>query len=266
MASGWERSWDKGAREGAQEAFNGRQVVSIEGGLSSSQTKEVFEILDEFPLVLVDADSRGNMYAIPSLRRFTRAFGFEPDAEECARLNADSATLEGHKSVEHVPMALARTPGPVTLNICKNPNNTSFLMPNEPLLDRIILAGYDPRNEFPVVGTFECEATTIDEFMADKKLPYLDFIKLDTQGSELDIIEGGEKTFGETLLAATIEVDKAPSCSSNAVTVGKTKGDPFKTYIGPVLEREMIGFVTSIAVIFNAWVSSTVLLRESVAR
>lgn len=207
MASGWERSWDKGAREWAQEVFNGRQVVSIEGGLSSSQTKEVFEILDEFPLVLVDADSRGNMYAIPSLRRFTRAFGFEPDAEECARLNADSATLEGHKSVEHVPMALARTPGPVTLNICKNPNNTSFLMPNEPLLDRIILAGYDPRNEFPVVGTFECEATTIDEFMADKKLPYLDFIKLDTQGSELDIIEGGEKTFGETLLAATIEVE-----------------------------------------------------------
>jgi FkbM family methyltransferase len=38
------------------------------------------------------------------------------------------------------------------------------------------------------------QAISIDEFIEDRKLPLTDFIKIDTQGSELDILQGAKKS------------------------------------------------------------------------
>jgi hypothetical protein len=40
--------------------------------------------------------------------------------------------------------------------------------------------------------------TTLDEVVKKKKLKNIDFIKIDTQGSELNILKGGRKTLKNT--------------------------------------------------------------------
>jgi len=57
--------------------------------------------------------------------------------------------------------------------------------------------------------------TTLDEMVAKRKLKNIDFIKIDTQGSELNILKGGKKTVdrAEFILLETQNLeynDKAP--------------------------------------------------------
>ena len=189
------------------ELYAARAVVPVDAGLPPDLGAELRRLLTEHPLVLIDVGARGGMYTVPSLRPYTRVFGFEPDAEECARLNAHPTLSEGHLEFKFFPFALASSSGRVRINICQNPNNSSMLEPNFDVLDPLILAGYDPAELFPVVGAFECDATTLDEFVADQGLSDVDLVKLDTQGSELDIIQGGRRTFAEDVVAATLEVE-----------------------------------------------------------
>jgi len=44
------------------------------------------------------------------------------------------------------------------------------------------------------------KGTTIDNLIEKNSLPLPDFVKIDTQGSELDILEGGKKTFSKCSL------------------------------------------------------------------
>jgi methyltransferase FkbM-like protein len=50
------------------------------------------------------------------------------------------------------------------------------------------------------------KTTTLDDVVRDQHLRFVDFIKLDTQGSELDILRGGPVTIGEMALGLRIEV------------------------------------------------------------
>ena len=44
------------------------------------------------------------------------------------------------------------------------------------------------------------KAVTLDKLVSKNNIPLPDFIKIDTQGSELDILRGGEKTISNCSL------------------------------------------------------------------
>ena len=117
---------------------------------------------------------------------FARAEGFEPDPREFARLPKGGAVPYHH-------CALAERSGAaMTLHIAREPGKTSVYEPNLPLLRRF------PRAErWEIVGTRALEGgfvRTLDETVSGA-----DFLKLDTQGSELDILRGGPVTVSKAL-------------------------------------------------------------------
>ena len=123
--------------------------------------------------------------------------GFEPDVEECSHLK----TLFCHHTF--VPLALDSKPGRRTLYITENNQCSSFYYPFQDLAE----AGmYGHR----LIGTREVEATTLDlwfEEHGNGERPEL--IKLDTQGSELDILKGATETL-KTALVVMSEVEFRP--------------------------------------------------------
>ena len=112
--------------------------------------------------------------------------GFDPDAEECARLQA----LAGpQSSARFVPVGLGPEPGLATLYMTKDPGGYSVFPSSADAVEHH--PGLDGGR---VEQTMAISVTTLDEWCRDNDVLEVDVIKLDTQGSELGILEGAEKT------------------------------------------------------------------------
>jgi FkbM family methyltransferase len=125
--------------------------------------------------------------------------GFEPEESECARLQKLAAA---HQSF--YPYALNDSPGPCSFHVTKKASSSSIYKPN-----RVLLDNFPIRDWFDVVSVESLVATTLDELSAQKKFGSVDFLKLDVQGAELNILRGGRNVVGSEVLAIELEVEFA---------------------------------------------------------
>ena len=153
------------------------------------------------PLVIVDVGCRwGFADVFPLDASDLKIFGFEPDAEECERLRA---LYQGRK-VEIVPLGLAGRPGKRTLYFTRQPACSSLLKPIDALT-----RDYPALHCAQEVRSIEIDTTTLDIWARSIDLGAVDYLKLDTQGTELEILQGGESIL-PSVRALEIEVEFNP--------------------------------------------------------
>lgn len=150
----------------------------------------------ESPLTLVDVGSMGGLepdWAWLKEEGLIKSVGFEPDEREFAKLRSDERT------VFH-PCALSAVSGrSLELHVAREPGKTSLFSPNMDLLRRF------PRPErFETVRSVILPAERVRTL--DEIVPTADFLKLDTQGSELSILQGGEMLL-KGVLGLKVEVE-----------------------------------------------------------
>ena len=132
-----------------------------------------------------------------------RVFGFDPDPVECQRLNALLDDRCEH-TARYVPVALGATTGVATLFVTEEPACSSLYPPIPQLADRFTeLACIAPRSEV------EVQIMRLDEWCAAEGVERIDFMKLDTQGSELGVLQGAGQLLDDLLLLE-IEVEFNP--------------------------------------------------------
>lgn len=158
------------------------------------------------PIVVVDVGCRwgfAERFLSEECQKVFRVFGFDPDEIECSRLQASYSHLpKGY--VTCVPVGLAGSPGVRNLYLTKEPACSSlhpplqFLAEKYPALDCISLQ--------KIVTT---RVTTLDLWAQENYLQVIDYIKIDTQGSELEILKGGNDII-ETARCIDIEVEFNP--------------------------------------------------------
>jgi FkbM family methyltransferase len=155
-------------------------------------------LLDE-PIVIVDVGCRwGFADTWEQLGDRCRAIGFEPDEDECERLRGH---YHDRPSVEVVGHALGAEPGPATLYITREPACSSLYQPSDDVVDR------HPRLEPQrLVARQQIELTTLDNWCEHHGVDRVDFIKLDTQGSEFDVLRGAPRAL-ERVTAVQTEVE-----------------------------------------------------------
>ncbi|CAO3363307.1 hypothetical protein [Azospirillum melinis] len=155
-------------------------------------------------LVVVDVGARGGAELSgwsPVLSRVD-LHGFEPDEQACRDLEA-TIPNDGARYRYH-PVALDRQAmSGRDLYLTRNRWCSSFYPPNHPILRRLKQYGRDGQlgdldQEFVVEETANPVTTTLDAFWTEASPGDLDFIKLDVQGAELDILEGGTVALGRT--------------------------------------------------------------------
>jgi len=155
-------------------------------------------LLDD-PVVVVDVGCRWGFADIwEGLGDRALSVGFDPDAEECRRLEAMYA---GNPNVRLVPSALGAKSGPATLYRTADPAGWSVF----PTVDDVVT-----RHPGLIGGTIKStstiELTTLDEWCADAGVTGVDVIKIDTQGSELAVLTGADKAL-EAVRAVEVEVE-----------------------------------------------------------
>jgi FkbM family methyltransferase len=120
---------------------------------------------------------------------------FEPDAAEAERMNRSAPP-----GVEFVPAALWSREGTVDLHVAAVPSTSSVHAPNAPLLKRYEVIHSAPRATREVVTV---PATTLDRVLDERGLR-CDFLKVDVQGAEFEVLRGASLSLDE-LLGAVVE-------------------------------------------------------------
>ncbi len=116
-----------------------------------------------------------------------KAIGFDPNKK-----NLDS--LETTEKIRFYPFAIAGNRGKRTLYVTKSPGCSSLFPPNQTNLREYPLA-----EMLEVVRTEELDVITLDEFVEQNSVPYPDFLKLDVQGAEYEILQAGNRTLEKVI-------------------------------------------------------------------
>lgn len=169
---------------------------------ASEATSLLATVLDD-PLVVVDVGCRwGFADRWGRLGDRCVSIGFDPDREECERLAARYA--DRGDSVRLVPLALGPEAGTATLYMTKDPGGYSILPTVDDVVER-----HPGLEGGRVQGTTAIELTTLDGWCAAEGVERVDVIKIDTQGSELGVLEGADRVL-RSVRAVEVEVEFNP--------------------------------------------------------
>lgn len=170
--------------------------------------RKPFPVLHEEGLGVLDIGARGGVHAIfNGVAPLSEVVGFEPDAVECQRLTLQAQHGSRFKSLTYLPVALGEADGEDTLHLCRSPGASSFYQPNRALVDR-----FPDAQRYDVVDARRVPMRSLDSLRREPliRLPrWIDFIKIDTQGSELRILRGGAETLRSQVVALEVEVEFA---------------------------------------------------------
>ena len=122
----------------------------------------------------------------------------EPDPVE-----AEALEKQGQGKV--IPYALWNQETELTLNINNSPGTSSVFDANMPFLQQ-----FGDSQRFEVEKRITIQTKTIDGLAEDSEIELVDFVKIDVQGGELGILQGGEDFFKQNIVGLEIEVEFAP--------------------------------------------------------
>lgn len=126
----------------------------------------------------------------------SRINAFEVDAELCKTLN--SKTTSG---LVHHPVALGRSEEERPFYITNHPMCCSLYKPNEKLIER-----FHNMEVAMLKAVSTIKTVSLDYFTAKNNIGPVDFIKIDIQGAELDVFQGGVTTLRD-VVAIVAEVE-----------------------------------------------------------
>lgn len=146
-------------------------------------------------LVLADVGSAGGLKSRwRDAAPVVRALLFDP------REDASAPPIRKGREI-YFPFGLGKAPGTARLNITELGNMSSMLLPNAELLKTFRKKG----THTAVTSTWDMPVDTLDNIAARETIQ-VDVLKVDTQGSELDILEGAQACLRNSVFLAEVEV------------------------------------------------------------
>jgi FkbM family methyltransferase len=151
------------------------------------------------PLAVVDVGALwGLLPELSPIESFVSAVGFDPDAEECERLNA--AAHERGLQQRFLPHLVAGADERRAFHVTRKQAASSLLEPNHELYDP-----YPEAERMDVVERLDVETRAFGPLLASEGVE-VEFLKLDAQGVEAEILGSLEEQQLRRLIAVHAEV------------------------------------------------------------
>jgi len=152
--------------------------------------------------VYVDCGARGEENH-PFLSAYPGAqyIGFEADAEESSRVQAK---VGGNRKI--FPVAVGDTNTSLPFYLTQNPACSSFLEPDPSFFNQFM----GTTGDIDIRSVVELPVVPLDDYLPKAEIHSIDFIELDTQGNELDILNGAGTFLKNSVLGLRVEVEFSP--------------------------------------------------------
>jgi FkbM family methyltransferase len=162
------------------------------------------QVYQDDPLVLVDVGARGGLKSnwIPA-KPHLRVVGFEPDPNEFEQLSQRPDVRDGSTVV--VGSAVHNRKGPARFHLAQDRGLSSIFEPNHEFL-----AAFPEAGRFETTAVREVSADALDTLLPSRNIHSVDFLKADTQGSELFVLQGAERLLASSVLGVEVEVEFTP--------------------------------------------------------
>lgn len=157
------------------------------------------EFLNLNPITLVDVGARdGFLGEVEGLKKHINYFGFDADEEECNRLNENPP--QGFNSFSMLPYFVGKSKESLDFHIYNSPGDSSSYLPASEFVKKF-------RPSFGVNKSVNVKPVNLSDIFYTEKINSVDLLKLDTQGTELDILKSAKNDFNKFLLIeAEVEI------------------------------------------------------------
>jgi FkbM family methyltransferase len=161
--------------------------------------------LRQKPLGFIDVGARGGVHPlVEPLAGVTAVLAFEPDQAECIRMQTELDAHSPWALCQIEPWALADRQGEATIHLFSAITNNSLRPANEAFVQRYNIKTLEPR------GTVPLQTTTLDQVLFQQRSQedfWGEFLKLDVQSTEFEVLKGAERTLAERTVAIFMEVE-----------------------------------------------------------
>ena len=159
--------------------------------------KPFLALLKHEKINVVDVGAAGGLQSRwKALLPYVNAFLFEPDKRSYERM------LQKNDGISYVNCALGGQCGTVELNLTRKPQCSSVYLPNREFIEQ-----FPEEGRFDVTGKLEIELTTLSRLREANLLPRIDFIKIDVEGYEYEILSGGDYHISQEAFGLEVEVE-----------------------------------------------------------
>jgi len=168
-------------------------------GQDNKSEKLIHDRLEGGRFTLFDVGAKGGTHELPNLAAWVNVFGFEPNPTEYAKLKKISSSkgdVGRYARAEYFPLALSEKSGEATLNISKHPSYSSLLDTDKESFQRHF--GFMPRfpewiSNLQHQDKISVKTAALDDITEQLQVDHIDYIKMDTQGTELKILNGADR-------------------------------------------------------------------------
>lgn len=157
----------------------------------SKGMKLINQKLSNNKITVFDVGAKGGVYSFPKLIKHTNSYGFEPNPKEYNSLISNK-----NSSITYFPFALGEKKEIRDFNITKHASYSSFLKFDNINFEKHFgfMKDYHIwKKGMKTEKTISVETQNIDNILAQEKIKTIDFLKLDTQGTELEILKGAKQ-------------------------------------------------------------------------
>ena len=144
------------------------------------------------PLVIIDGGASGGFEKQwEFFKNQIIRIGFEPQLREFKKLQRANRDIRN----VYYPFGLHKNTGYQELYVTRHKASSGFYEPDTPFLKRI-----PDITNFVIDKKIKVKTVDLDSFLKKHSFPLIDFIKLDTDGSEFDILEGSRNTIKNSVI------------------------------------------------------------------
>ncbi len=183
-------------KENRTEAADVTALSRIANAIRQIQSDLAFTILEIGALPIAGKE---RFHELCSLFPGSRIIAFELEEQLCKELNTNAPD-----GICYYPVALGKSEEQRSLYLTEHPMCSSLYQPNEELLTR-----YQQLDVAMLKDVRSVKTESLDNFLIKQGIIDVDFIKIDIQGAELDVFQGGLHTL-ENVVAIVSEVEFIP--------------------------------------------------------
>ena len=161
------------------------------------------KLLENNKINVIDIGCRGG--ATPELiflYKHINLIGFDADKDEVYNLNSNKELASQFNKVVFYNYALDAEEGIKTLYLTRSLGSSSLYRPNSKYKSL-----FSSGSALDVMSEIQLKTEKLDVVVGKEMINDIDFIKLDTQGTELNILKGAEKSLLPNILMVESEVE-----------------------------------------------------------